>query len=48
MENNPLCSRRNFLIGASAMSFAGCVGGRVFEDRPNLKFGVVSDIHITD
>ena len=42
-------SRRSFLGGAACLGFSGCVsmdlcGGK----RPNLKFGVLSDIHITD
>ena len=44
-----LISRRNFLAGAAAFSLSGCVGGRGgFGGRPNLRFGVISDIHITD
>ena len=46
---NILVSRRSFLVGASAFSLSGCVGGRggLLSGAPNLRFGVVSDIHIT-
>lgn len=42
-------SRRNFLLGSSAFSLrtvAEPLAG--FSSQPNLKFGVLSDIHITD
>ena len=46
---NILVSRRNFLLGASAYSLAGCLAhGGALSGRPKLKFGVLSDIHITD
>src|SRR5574344_100391 len=47
---NIIISRRSFLAGAAAFSFAGCVDlrSRFTGGRPNLKFGVLSDIHITD
>jgi len=45
-----LVSRRSFLVGSTAFSLSGCIGGRggFLSGRPNLRFGVVSDIHITD
>ena len=47
---NILSSRRSFLAGVSAFSLSGCVAGRggFLSGAPRLKFGVVSDIHITD
>ena len=46
----PDCSRRSFLGGAACLGLAGCVspGGLFAGDRPNLRFGVLSDIHVTD
>ena len=40
-------SRRSFLVGASALSFTGCALPKGAAERPNLSFGVLSDIHIT-
>ena len=47
---NIMATRRSFLAGATAFSLSGCVGGKsgFAAGRPNLRFGVVSDIHITD
>ncbi len=47
---NILSSRRSFLAGVSAFSLSGCVAGRggFLSGTPRLRFGVVSDIHITD
>ena len=47
---NIIVSRRSFLAGAAAFSLAGCADLRFRSagGRPNLKFGVLSDIHITD
>ena len=47
---NILSSRRSFLAGVSAFALSGCVAGRggFLSGAPRLKFGVVSDIHITD
>jgi len=50
---NIFVSRRNFLIGSSAcaaQALTGCAlgTGLGMGSRPNLKFGVLSDIHITD
>ena len=47
---NILTTRRSFLAGASAFSLAGCMSGNggFLSGRPNLRFGVISDIHITD
>ena len=47
---NILTSRRSFLAGATAFSLSGCISGKggFLSGKPNLKFGVVSDIHITD
>ena len=47
---NIIFSRRSFLAGATAFSLAGCMNGRSGPPggRPKLKFGVLSDIHITD
>jgi len=46
-----LLSRRGFLGGASAFTLAGCTCGRfpgfVPSGKPDLVFGVISDIHIT-
>jgi len=46
---NILVSRRSFLAGATAFSLSGCLGGRggFLSGTPGLRFGVVSDIHIT-
>ena len=46
---NILVSRRSFLAGASAFSLSGCMSGRggFLSGKPNLRFGVISDIHIT-
>ena len=41
-------SRRSFLVGASALSFTGCALPKGAAERPNLSFGVLNDIHITD
>lgn len=47
---NIIVSRRSFLAGAAAFSLAGCTTGAasLSGGRPKLKFGVLSDIHITD
>ena len=48
---NIITTRRSFLAGATAFSLSGCAGGGsgLFGGRvPNLRLGVVSDIHITD
>jgi len=43
------CSRRSFLGGMACLGVAGCVApGSLSKGKPNLKFGVLSDIHITD
>ncbi|MBQ6136780.1 MAG: metallophosphoesterase [Kiritimatiellae bacterium] len=45
-----LVTRRSFLAGATAFSLSGCIGGRggFLAGRPDVRLGVVSDIHITD
>lgn len=39
--------RRAFLLGAASCGIVGCRASRWFGNRPNLSFGVVSDIHVT-
>lgn len=40
--------RRTFIGGTLAIGTVGCFGGRgLFAKRPNVCFGVVSDIHVT-
>ncbi len=47
--NDIFSSRRGFIAGAAAFSLSGCLApGGALSGRPNVKFGVVSDIHITD
>ncbi len=47
---NILVSRRSFLAGAAAFSLSGCMSGKggFLSGKPNIRFGVISDIHITD
>ena len=46
---NILTSRRSFLLGGTAFSLHLAAAPRVeLTTKPNLKFGVLSDIHITD
>ena len=40
-------SRRGFLCGAAAFFVAGCKTGGWLADVPRLRFGVVSDTHVT-
>jgi len=40
-------SRRGFIGGAAAFFVAGCKTGGWLAGSPNLRFGVVSDIHVT-
>ena len=43
------CSRRNFLGGAAALFGAGgCRMTGICGDKPQIRFGVISDIHLTD
>ena len=39
--------RRSFIAGLASCGFAGCKSPRWFGESPRLKFGVISDIHIT-
>jgi len=46
---NIVVSRRHFLLGGSALVLGACSNPRaLLSSAPNLKFGVLSDIHITD
>lgn len=47
---NIYLSRRNFLASAAAFSLAGCASDKFgfLSGTPRLRFGVISDIHITD
>lgn len=47
---NILVSRRSFLAGATAFSLSGCMSGKggFLSGKPDLRLGVVSDIHIRD
>ena len=40
-------SRRGFIGGAAAFFVAGCKTGGWLVGKPRLRFGVVSDIHVT-
>ena len=40
-------SRRGFLCGAAAFFVAGCKTDGWLADVPRLRFGVVSDTHVT-
>ena len=40
-------SRRGFIGGAAAFFVAGCRSGGWLAGTPRLRFGVVSDIHLT-
>ena len=47
MKKNCDFTRRGFIGGATAFLVAGCRSGGWLAGFPSLKFGVVSDIHIT-
>ena len=47
METSCDFTRRGFIGGAAAFFVAGCKSGGWLAGAPSLKFGVVSDIHVT-